>query len=150
MLQLYGQRIIVSFAIAQNSVVRCDFFPISAIGFERGRNSLGFPCYSQTTVSEKLCEAVLLIIFSVAFVLQYCSKLSYLPHTQECPSKSRCSVSSIDAIFDGNNSLISTNFPAVIWPTNLAEIGENPGPTTKGCRRICVEVKGRKGLAKPA
>ena len=76
MLRSYNRRIIISSAIAQNSVVRCDFFPISATEFETGINLLCFLRYSQTTFSKQLWQAFLLFIFSVAFVLLVCWKTS--------------------------------------------------------------------------
>ena len=36
-------------------------------------------------------------------------------------------------MFEESSSLKSTNLPATIWPTNLAGMGEKPGPTTNGC-----------------
>ena len=40
------------------------------------------------------------------------------------PSNSNCG--SGWAVFEDSRSLNSTNFPALIWPTSFAGIGENP------------------------
>ena len=52
------------------------------------------------------------------------------------PSSSNCGSGSFCCKLAAINSLKSTYFPATIWWTNFAGIGENPGPTTNGCSRI--------------
>ena len=48
------------------------------------------------------------------------------------PSNSSSGSGSEITMFAGNNSWSSTNFPATMWLTSFAGMGENPGPTTNG------------------
>ena len=54
-------------------------------------------------------------------------------------------------MFEDSRSLSSTNFPATIWPTSFAGIGENSSPTMKGWCRIGAETEGKAlFIARPA
>ena len=58
------------------------------------------------------------------------------------PSNSNWGWGSLSTMFDDDNSLSSTNFPATIWPTSFAGINVNPEKkNTKGWCRIGAEVE---------